>query len=90
MDLLWAILTLPYAPVRGLTALLKTLERQAWRELYDPAKIRRELEELEEAAATGQISEADWARAEQEILDRLIARPEPGAQAGPVSDRGAR
>jgi chorismate mutase len=67
------LLTLPLAPVRGLTALAKVLRDQAHRELYDPAQIQRQLEELEAAAAAGQISEGELAEQQQKILNRLIA-----------------
>ena len=73
MGLLLSILTLPYAPVRGLTAVAKVLLRDAENELYGQASIRRQLEDLDEAVAAGRISAADKARAEQAIVDRLMA-----------------
>lgn len=71
--MLIALLTLPLAPVRGVTALARVLRDQAERELYDPASVRRQLEELESAAAAGQLSADEYAEAQQEILDRLIS-----------------
>lgn len=72
MDILWALLTLPYAPVRGLTAVIKTLQRQADAQRFDPANVRRELEELDREVAAGRISRAEHGRAQQVVLDRLI------------------
>jgi hypothetical protein len=73
MGLLVSILTLPYAPVRGLTAVAEMLLRDAENRLYGHASIRRQLEDLDEAVAAGRISAADRAQAEQAILGRLMA-----------------
>lgn len=75
MDIVTALLTLPYAPVRAATSLMKTLERQAETQLYDPANVRRELEELDEAFAAGLLSADEHALAQQQILDRLMTAP---------------
>ncbi|SCG61579.1 gas vesicle protein GvpG [Micromonospora halophytica] len=71
MDILWGLLTLPYAPVRGLTAVVKVIAREAEAKQYDPANIRRELEELDEAARSGDLTAAERDRAQQQVLDRL-------------------
>lgn len=71
-----SILTLPLAPVRALTAVAKVLQREAEKELYGPAAVRRQLEELDEALATGAISDDEHERAQQAVLDRLLHRPE--------------
>lgn len=70
------LFALPLAPVRGLTGLARLLRDQAERELRDPINVHRELTELADAAAAGEISEPELARAQQPILDRLIARPD--------------
>jgi hypothetical protein len=72
MGLLFSILTLPYAPVRGLTALAKMLQRNGEEQLYGNASIRRELEALDEQLAAGQISPEEKSEAEQAIVDRLM------------------
>ncbi|MET8252700.1 GvpL/GvpF family gas vesicle protein [Micromonospora sp. NPDC005197] len=56
MDLLWALLTLPYAPVRGLTAVVKVVAREAESRQRNPVNVRRELEELDAAVAAGELS----------------------------------
>jgi len=84
--LLATILTLPYAPVRVATSLAKVLHREAERELYGSASVRRQLEELDEARAAGAISEAEYERAQQAVLDRLTGRP----GAAPVTGNGSR
>ncbi|MFG1659390.1 gas vesicle protein GvpG [Micromonospora chersina] len=78
MDILWALLTLPYAPVRGLTALVKVVAREAESQQYNPVNVRRELEELDEAAAAGDITPEERDRGQQQVLDRLT-RPAAGA-----------
>ena len=71
--MLVTLLTLPLAPVRGVTALARVLLQQAERELYDPASVRRQLDELEDAAANGQISEAELADAQERLIERLVS-----------------
>ncbi|KAB1924660.1 gas vesicle protein G [Micromonospora noduli] len=71
MDLLWALLTLPYAPVRGLTAVVGVVAREAEARQRNPVNIRRELEALDAAAAAGELSAEERDRAEQRVLDRL-------------------
>ncbi|MBM0240473.1 gas vesicle protein GvpG, partial [Micromonospora sp. ATA32] len=71
MDILWTLLTLPYAPVRGLTAVVKVMAREAESRQYDPVNIRRELEELDGAAAAGDITPQERDLGQQRVLDRL-------------------
>lgn len=78
MGLLFSILTLPYAPVRAVTAVTKVLKWQAESELHGSASLRRQLEGLDEAAAAGEISEADRSQAEEVIVDRLLGQPPQG------------
>ncbi|MFI7486926.1 gas vesicle protein GvpG [Micromonospora echinaurantiaca] len=101
MDILWALLTLPYAPVRGLTAVVKVIAREAESQQYSPTSIRRELEELDAAAAAGDITPEERDRGQQQVLDRLTGtaggRPAPGREADtrsaargrPAARRGA-
>ncbi|GAA2718372.1 gas vesicle protein GvpG [Micromonospora olivasterospora] len=82
MDILWTLLTLPYAPVRGLTAVVKVIAQEAESRQRNPANIRRELEELDRAAAAGEITERERDRAQQQVLDRLtgVRRPAPAGE----------
>jgi Gas vesicle protein G len=77
--LLASILTFPYAPVRVATSLAKVLHREAERELYGSASVRRQLEELDQAFAAGAMSQAEYEAAQQAILDRLISQPGAGS-----------
>ncbi|MGC4787015.1 gas vesicle protein GvpG [Micromonospora sp. DT178] len=95
MDILWTLLTLPYAPVRGLTAVVKVIAREAESRQRNPVDVRRELEALDEAAAAGEISAAERDRGQQQVLERLtggVRRPAPAqgrtpARNGPGSRR---
>ncbi|MEV0152703.1 gas vesicle protein GvpG [Micromonospora sp. NPDC050686] len=82
MDILWALLTLPYAPVRGLTSVMKVVAREAEARQFNPVNVRRELEELDQAAAAGDITPEERDRGQQRVLDRLTA-----PAAGPTADR---
>ena len=74
MGLLVTILTLPLAPVRAVTAIAQLLLEQAEQELYSPQGLRRQLEELDDAVARGEMSEDERHDAEQMILDRVASR----------------
>ncbi|MGW4644804.1 gas vesicle protein GvpG [Sphaerisporangium sp. NPDC004334] len=62
----------PLAPVEALIRLGELIEEQVEHQLRDPAAVRRQLEEVEEARAAGLISEEESARATEEILQRMI------------------
>lgn len=83
MDLLWALLTLPYAPVRGLTAVVKVVQREAESQLHNPSNIRRQLEELEEATAAGEISPAERDREQQQAVEEFVTGTAPTRPARP-------
>lgn len=79
MDLFTLILGLPFAPVRGVVALAEVLRREAERELYDPSRLRRQVEEVEAAVAAGELSAEEGERMQQEIVGRLAVPPVPDA-----------
>ncbi|MGW0177770.1 gas vesicle protein GvpG [Nocardia sp. NPDC003345] len=82
MGLLSAIVSLPLAPVRGVIWLGEVIQDQVDRQRHDPAAIRRELDEIDRAAAAGLLSDAEHRRAQQELLDRMI-RPSGGPTGAP-------
>ncbi|MEU4313808.1 gas vesicle protein GvpG [Nocardia sp. NPDC024068] len=75
MGLLSSLFSLPLAPVRGVIWLGEVIQDQVDQELHDPASIRRELGEIDRAAAAGELSEEEHRRAQQELLDRMIRPP---------------
>ncbi|MBQ1098854.1 gas vesicle protein GvpG [Streptomyces sp. NPDC054844] len=71
MGLLSEVLLLPLAPVRGAGWAIRQVLSEAERIYYDPATIRAELARLEEQLEAGEISEEEFDRQEDDLLDRL-------------------
>ncbi|MFH9657716.1 gas vesicle protein GvpG [Streptomyces sp. NPDC017248] len=71
MGLIGEVLMLPFAPVRGSAWAVKQVLREAERIYYDPATVRAELARLEERLEAGEITEEEFDRTEDELLDRL-------------------
>lgn len=71
MGLIKEVLLLPFAPVRGSGWVIGQVLREAERIYYDPATVRAELARLEEQLEAGEISEEEFDRREDELLDRL-------------------
>jgi hypothetical protein len=74
MGLLKPLLGWPLLPVQGVVRLAQLIQQQAERELYGPASVRRELEQIQRALECGEISEAEAAQAEQEAATRFTQR----------------
>ncbi|MEV6335377.1 gas vesicle protein GvpG [Nocardia vinacea] len=72
MGLVSAILTLPLAPVRGVIWLGELIQDQVEQQLQSPAAVRRDLEEIDAAAAAGHLSEEEQKQAQQAVLDRTL------------------
>lgn len=72
MGLLTGLLTLPLAPVRGVAWVGENIKQQAEQELYDPVKVRRQIEEVEEMRAAGLIGDEEAERIENELVQRLL------------------
>lgn len=73
MGLLTGLLGLPLVPVRGVVWLAEQIRDQAEEQYYDPARIRAQLEQVDEARRTGELTEEEAAAAEEELLQRLMA-----------------
>lgn len=71
MGLVTGLLTLPLAPVRSVVWLGERIRDQVVAECYDPAVIRGQLAEVDEARATGEISEDEAAELEDDLVSRL-------------------
>jgi hypothetical protein len=74
VGLLTGVLGLPLAPVRGVLWLAEQIRDHAEEQYYDPVRIRAELERVDEARRSGEISEAEAAELENELLQRLMVR----------------
>ena len=75
MDLFTLLFRLPLMPLRGFVRLGEILRDQAERELRDPASVRRQLEEAQEARVSGEMSDEDVARVEGQAVGRLLSTP---------------
>jgi len=64
---------LPLMPLRRVVQLGEVLHDHAERELRDPASVRRQLEQAEQARASGEISDEDLARVQAQAVDRLVS-----------------
>jgi len=72
MGLFTGLVTLPLAPLRGTVWIAEQVRDEAERELYDPAVIRRQLDQIAEARREGTIDEQDADAAERELVSRLL------------------
>ncbi|MER5434480.1 gas vesicle protein GvpG [Streptomyces sp. NPDC002588] len=79
MGLISEVLMLPFAPVRGSAWVIGEVLREAERIYYDPATVRAELARLEERLEAGEITEDEFDRMEDELLDRLEIAMRQGA-----------
>jgi gas vesicle protein GvpG len=71
MGLFTGLLLLPLAPVRGTVWIAEQLVAEAGRELDDERIVRRLLLEAEGALERGELSEEEYDRIEDELLERL-------------------
>ncbi|MHA6794066.1 gas vesicle protein GvpG [Pseudonocardia bannensis] len=83
MGLLTGLLGLPLAPVRGVLWLAEQIRDQAEEQYYDPARIRAQLEAVDEARRTGELSEEECAELENSLLQRMMRRPGGAAGGAP-------
>ncbi|GEL23411.1 gas vesicle protein [Pseudonocardia sulfidoxydans NBRC 16205] len=74
MGVVSGLLGLPLAPVRGVLWLAQQIQEQAEEQYYDPARIRAELEAVDEARRSGALSEQECVERENELLQRLMVR----------------
>ncbi|MFE2261421.1 gas vesicle protein GvpG [Streptomyces griseosporeus] len=82
MGLLGEVLLLPFAPVRGSAWVIRQVLQEAERIYYDPATVRAELARLEERLEAGEISEEEFDRQEDELLERLETATRASAGTG--------
>ncbi len=85
MGLLTLPFRLPLLPAQAVIRLGQIIQEEAERELYNPARVRRQLEEAEQARARGEVSDEEVARLEEEAVGRLVGSG-GRRQAGPDDD----
>jgi hypothetical protein len=85
MGLLTGLVLLPLAPLRGTIWLAERLTEYAQAELDDERAVRRLLLEAEAALESGELTEEEYERVEDELLDRIDRiREAAGEQEVPV------
>ena len=62
---------------KDLVRVAQIIQEQAEQEWHDPASIRRQLEEAPEAYASGEMSDADLAKVEEQAVGRLVSPSAP-------------
>jgi Gas vesicle protein G len=72
-------LRLPLLPLKGVVRLGEVIQHQAEREMADPARVRRELEETERRQASGEISDDQAAELEEQAVSRYTRERESPA-----------
>ena len=83
MGLIKGLLTLPLAPVRGTVWVAEQVQEEAERQYYDPAVIRRELEEVERLRTAGEITEDEAEELEDALVERLMESRRRTSPKGP-------
>jgi HPt (histidine-containing phosphotransfer) domain-containing protein len=73
MGLFSGLLLLPLAPVRSVVWLGEQLEREAERQWNDPARVRRELDDVEAAFAAGELTAQERDERQDALVARLLA-----------------
>jgi hypothetical protein len=80
VGLISGLLLLPLAPVRGTVWVAERLLEQAEQEFYDEGTIRALMMEVQAAREAGEIDEEEATRAEDVLLERLLAGHERQAR----------
>ncbi|GAA1288245.1 gas vesicle protein GvpG [Pseudonocardia aurantiaca] len=76
MGLLTGLLGLPLAPVRGVLWMAEQIRDHAEEQYYDPARIRTQLEQIDQARRSGELPEEECDALENDLLQRLMVRRE--------------
>lgn len=71
MGLLTLPFRLPLIPVQAVVRLAQVIQEEAERQAADPATIRRELEQIEQRRAAGQITDTEAAQLQNEAVARF-------------------
>lgn len=72
MGLITQLLTLPIAPVRGVVWVGEKILEEAESQYYDPAEIQAALDDVDARHRAGQLTDAQAADLEEELVQRLI------------------
>jgi uncharacterized membrane protein len=87
MGLLTLVFRLPFVPVQGVIKLGELLQDEAERQLHDPARIRRELDEAQRRYDAGEISAEEFAQIQDELVSTQVTGVAPPSVPGASDDR---
>ena len=77
MGLITGLLTLPFAPVKGVAWIAEQVRQEAERQWNDPAAIQDALDDVQARREAGLIYDAEADRLEEELIERLLASEQP-------------
>ena len=87
MGLLTPPFRLPFLPVRGVIKLAELIQEEAERQLRDPARIRRDLDEAQRRYEAGEISEEEFIQIQDELASTLVTEVAPPSVGRASDDR---
>jgi hypothetical protein len=87
MGLLTLPFRLPFLPVQGVIKLGELLQEEAERQLRDPARIRRDLDEAQRRYEAGEISEEEFIQIQDDLASTLVTEVAPPSAPGASDDR---
>ncbi|PWH06470.1 gas vesicle protein [Brachybacterium endophyticum] len=73
MGIFSSLISAPLLPVKGTVWVAEQVRDEAERQYYDPATIRRALEEVGDAREAGTIGQEEADRMEKALVRRLLA-----------------
>jgi Gas vesicle protein G len=76
VGLVTGLLGLPLLPLKGVWWLAEQIQEHAEEQYYDPVRIRAEMERVDEARRTGELTEEECDELENDLLQRLMHRPQ--------------
>jgi hypothetical protein len=82
MGLLPSLIRLPFMPVQGVIKLGEVLEREANRQLHDPARIRRALDEAQRRYDAGEIGGEELRQIQDELTSTMVTEVAPPSVPG--------
>ncbi len=87
MGLLTLPVRLPLLPVQGVIKLGEVLQEESERQLRDPARVRRELDQAQGRYDAGEITTEEFAQIQDELAGSLITGLAPTSVTGADDER---
>ena len=82
MEPLTLLLRLPLLPVQAVIRLGEIVAEEAERELHDPARVRRELEDAQQRSEAGEITDEELASTQEQATRSLVSDDTPASERG--------